>query len=61
MIDWRFKECLDGSSDKKTLVRRSHWSCSIKKAVLENFAIFTGGNLLLIKFIKRDSNSVVFL
>ena len=29
----------------RILVRSSYWRCSIKKAVLENFAIFTGKHL----------------
>ena len=30
---------------KESGFRRSHWRCSIKKAVLKNFAIFTGKHL----------------
>ena len=37
--------------------RNSHWKCSVKKAVLKNFAIFIGKNLswslFLIKLFQR--------
>ena len=61
----KLKKCLNS--------RSSHLSCSIEKAVLKNFAIFTGKHLCwslsLIDlrasrpatFLKRDSNTVVFL
>ena len=61
----KLKKCLN--------FRSSHQSCSIEKAVLKNFAIFTGKHLCwslsLIDlrgsrpatFLKRDSNTVVFL
>ena len=61
----KLKKCLNS--------RSSHQSCSIEKAVLKNFAIFTGKHLCwslsLIDlrasrpatFLKRDSNTVVFL
>ena len=61
----KLKKCLNS--------RSSHLSCSIEKAVLKNFAIFTGKHLCwslsLIdlrasrpaSFLKRDSNTVVFL
>ena len=32
--------------------RSSHWRCSVKKGVLNNFAIFTGKHLLEAPFIK---------
>ena len=39
------------------MFRNSHWRCSIKKAVLKNFAIFIGNNLswslLLIKLFQH--------
>ena len=43
--------------------RRSHWRCSIKKAFLKNFAIFTGKHmcwsLSWSNFIKKNSNTGV--
>ena len=60
----KLKKCLNS--------RSSHQSCSIEKAVLKNFAIFTGKHLswslLLIDlqasrpatFLKRDSNTPMF-
>ena len=44
---------------KQNIYRSSHQRCSIKKAALNNFEIFTGNHLKA--FIKRDSNTSVFL
>ena len=48
-----------------TRIKSSHRRFSIKKAVLKNFAIFTGKHqcwsLFLVKLLKRDSNTGVFL
>ena len=61
---YKIKKCLNS--------RSSHHRCSIEKAVLKDFAIFTGKHLcqiiLLIdlrasrhaNFLKRDSNADVF-
>ena len=40
-------------------VRRSHWRCSIKKAVHKNFAIFTRKHLYWDLFLKRDPSTGV--
>ena len=46
-------------------VRSSHWRCSIKKAVLKNFAISTRNTCVRVSFLKscrsEDPNSGVFL
>ena len=44
---------------EQNIYRSSHQRCSIKKAALNNFEIFTGNHLKA--FIKRDSNTSVFL
>ena len=64
-MNHKLKKCLNS--------RSRHHKCSIEKAVLKSFAIFTGKylceSLLLIEFralrhaniLKRDSNTGVFL
>ena len=55
-----------------TYFRTSHHSCTMKKVVFKNFAIFTGKHLCLsiflnkvairpVTLLKRDSNTIVFL
>ena len=45
--------------------KRSHRRCSIKKAVLKNFAVFTGKTIFVgvssSTLLKRDSNTGVLL
>ena len=43
------------------IFRSSHSRCSIKKAVLKNFAIFTGKHLCRLIKLKRHFNKGVFL
>ena len=65
MIDSRFKECLDRRKKGKPVIREL-WSDAatggvLYKAVLKNFPIFTSGSLFPKRFLKRDSNTGVFL
>ena len=59
--------------NSSTIFRSSHWKCSIRKAILKNFVIFTGKHLcwglFLLKLqafrpltvLKRDFNTDIFL
>ena len=56
-----------------TIFRSSHWRCSLKKAILKDFVIFTGKHLCRglffnkvadhqsVALLKRDSNRDIFL
>ena len=58
MIRSRLK---NNTSKSEDLVRNSHSQMFFKIGALKNFATFTGRHLCWSLFIKRDSNTGVFL
>ena len=47
-------------SFRNSTPRRSHWKCSMKKAVVKNFAMFTGKHLCWSLFFHKETPAQVF-